>query len=273
MIKAYNTINSQEEIKKVKQIIYKNPKINEIAYAKETDSWLFDADLEKKRNKFGCYGYFSATCSFSEEDSVETKISQFITQYSEALAAELELESTNDENLSPLQLFKSIDGQGEELFSYIIGGKCSTHSLSDNSIFYISAYLLEKSPEFLADISVFINKEQKETLASNWSAIILGSISNMELMNIFSYEFNIFGNDLSELIIDKMLSKYTIFNLNDISLIERFAFNMGIKNKRIINKINYLNKKEMENLHLVDDSDSDYDYDYYDWEFFKKALN
>lgn len=48
MIKAYNTINSQEEIKKVKQIIYKNPKINEIAYAKETDSWLhFDADLEK----------------------------------------------------------------------------------------------------------------------------------------------------------------------------------------------------------------------------------
>ena len=40
------------------------------------------------------------------------------------------------------------------------------------------------------------------------------------------------------------------------------------KNKRIINKINDLNKKEMENLHLV--YDYDYDYDYYDWEFFKK---
>lgn len=272
MIKANATINLQEKIKKAKQIIYKNPNIKKIAYSMEVNNWLFDAELENKLEEVGC-GYFSTMCSFSEEDSVENKYTKLITQNNETVTAELELEGIIDENLSPLQLFKSIDGQGEELFSYIIGGKCSTHSLSDNSIFYISAYLLEKSPEFLADIYVFINKEQKETLASNWSSIILGLISNMELMNIFSYEFNIFGNDLSELIIDKMLSKYTIFNLslNDISLIERFAFNMGIKNKRIINKINDLNKKEVENLHLVDDYD--YDYDYYDWEFFKKALN
>lgn len=272
MIKANATINLQEKIKKAKQIIYKTPNIKKIAYSMEVNNWLFDTELENKLEEVGC-GYFSTMCSFSEEDSVENKYAKLITQNNETVIAELELEGIIDENLSPLQLFKSIDGQGEELFSYIIGGKCSTHSLSDNSIFYISAYLLEKSPEFLADISVFINKEQKETLASNWSAIILGLISNMELMNIFSYEFNIFGNDLLELIIDKMLSKYTIFNLslNDISLIEKFAFNMGIKNKRIINKINDLNKKEMENLHLVDDYG--YDYDYYDWEFFKKALN
>ena len=257
MIKANATINLQEKIKKAKQIIYKTPNIKKIAYSMEVNNWLFDTELENKLEEVG-RGYFSTMCSFSEEDSVENKYAKLITQNNETVIAELELEGIIDENLSPLQLFKSIDGQGDELFSYILGGKCSTHSLSDNSIFYISAYLLEKSPEFLADISVFINKEQKETLASNWSAIILGLISNMELMNIFSYEFNIFGNDLSELIIDKMISKYTIFNLNDISLIERFAFNMGIKNKRIINKINDLNKKEMENLHLVDD----YGYDY-----------
>lgn len=264
MIKAYNTINSQEEIKKVKQIIYKNPKINEIAYAKETDSWLFDADLEKKRNKFGCYGYFSATCSFSEEDSVETKISQFITQYSEALAAELELESTNDENLTPIKLFKSIDGQGEELFSNIIRGKCSTHSLSDNSIFYISAHLLEKTHKFLDVNSVFINKEQKEILASTWADIILDAttLKNLELMNIFSYEFNIFGNDLSELIVYKMLDRskdnYGFAFDADASLIERFAVSMGIKNKGILLKIKNRIYQVMEESRLLDEYSSDW---------------
>ena len=91
MIKANATINLQEKIKKVKQIIYKTPNIKKIAYSMEVNNWLFDTELENKLEEVGC-GYFSTMCSFSEEDSVENKYAKLITQINETVTAELELE-------------------------------------------------------------------------------------------------------------------------------------------------------------------------------------
>ena len=81
-------------------------------------------------------------------------------------------------------------------------------------------------------------------------------------MNIFSYEFNIFGNDLSELIVYKMLDRskdnYGFAFDADAALIERFAVSMGIKNKGILLKIKNRIYQVMEESRLLDEYSSDW---------------